>query len=675
MLLSTREKEIVKILIRYRDTYIKIYDIAQQLAVSSRTIHRELKDVESYLNEFSIELERVAKKGIKLNYDTLSLNQLKINISQHQTVDLSLEEQKVIIMYTLIQATEPVKQFTLAHEIGVSNQTLSKLLDELDIEISNYQLSIIRKRGEGIILFGAESKKREFLSQLMVNNLNSTSVYSVIENHFVYQSLHQTQQSLVDLDKIFKIERVLMDDLGRLPYSLTESSYLTLTVHIVLSIDRMQKNEFVTLDEEIFNEVKDTFEYQVASDISERLEKIYDVEFNQAEITFITIHLRGAKRKDIRTDTKDSYESIKQFIDEVERLYHHTFDDKETLIEGLTLHIHPAINRLNSNIETYNPLTQMIKHKYPGLFNTITSALQTIWPNLKFPESEIAFIVLHFGGSLRKQQQNNQLQLLVVCSSGIGTSRLLATRLKDTFTNIDSIQQASVSDLNHLDLKVFDAIISTVNLDINNPFIVVNPLLPDNDIEYVSNFLKSDYQRNNANVPTINEQDYHSNNEQIFEFIRKGLTLIDSISFEYGNVDNWKDNLIQSLSSNHSITDTESFAELLQDKLEVNRSWVLDPYPIAIPHLRHDSIQSPLIQINILREPIYLRSNQNDKVKIEYLMSMFIPNDEDMAKLISSLVQSLTYHLDSIDEFMKKPHEVKSILKTEYLNELKKQLY
>lgn len=96
------------------------------------------------------------------------------------------------------------------------------------------------------------SLKREFLSQLMVNNLNSTSVYSVIENHFVYQSLNHSQQSLVDLDRIFKIERILMDYLGQLPYTLTESSYLTLTIHIVLSITRMQNGEYVSLNKDIY---------------------------------------------------------------------------------------------------------------------------------------------------------------------------------------------------------------------------------------------------------------------------------------------------------------------------------------------------------------------------------------------------------------------------------------
>ena len=326
----------------------------------------------------------------------------------------------------------------------------------------------------------------------MVNNLNSTSVYSVIENHFVYQSLNASQLSMVDMDKIFQVERILMDHLGQLPYALTESSYLTLTVHVVLSIDRMLNGEYVGLSDDIYNNVKDTFEHEVAQALALHLEHIYGVQFTQAEITFITIHLRGAKRKASTEDLNDVKDEtvISNFVDRVALASKVTFKDAITLTEGLKLHIIPAINRLKANIETYNPLTDMIKQKYPVLFKGVSTALQQTWPELQFPDSEIAFIVLHFGGAIYSQQTNT-LSILVVCSSGIGTSRLLATRLQQTFSEITQTKQASVGDLRHLNTSDFDAIISTVDLDITVPYITVNPLLPDADINHVAAFLKS----------------------------------------------------------------------------------------------------------------------------------------------------------------------------------------
>lgn len=673
MFLSTREKEIIEMLIKYHGQYVTIYDIAQHLAVSSRTIHRELKSIESFLSTFDIELERVTKKGIQLKTTEMALNSLKHALLHENTIDLSQEEQKVIILYALIQTNTPIKQYVLAQEIGVSNQTMTKLLDDLDTELDQYQLTLQKKRGEGIQLHGAESKKRELLSQLMVNNLNSTSVYSVIENHFVYQSINQSQLAMVDMDKIFQIERILMDHLGQLPYSLTESSYLTLTVHIVLSIERMLNNQYVALNDDIYNSVKDSFEHEVAQALALHLEHIYGVQFNQAEVTFITIHLRGAKRKESAEVFKDSKDEskVEKFIHSVSHFSQQSFKDFKTLSEGLKLHIIPAINRLNANIETYNPLTEMIQHKYPRLFESVHRALLQTWPNFNFPDSEIAFIVLHFGGAL--QNQNSAFyNVLVVCSSGIGTSRLLATRLQQTFSDIQKTTQASVGDLNDIDATQFDAIISTVDLDIALPYITVNPLLPDADVNHVSAFLNTHHKQ-----PKI--QTYETNNSNILNpeekltYIRKGLEIIDSVNVDYTSVSNWTTYLTNTLLEHQIITEGQSFAELIKQHMD-RQGFVLAPYPIAIPHLKSEIIKKPFILITILNEPILLNSNQNDNLSVRYLLSMFVPPDDTMAQLVSDISGKLVEHLDNIDGFMKQPEQLQTLLKQSYLMQLQKLL-
>lgn len=673
MFLSTREKEIIEMLIKYHGQYVTIYDIAQHLAVSSRTIHRELKSIEPFLESFNIELERVTKKGLQLSGGPSAIHSLKNELLQQVTIDLSQEEQKVIILYALIQAKDPIKQYSLAHEIGVSTQTLAKLLDELDGELVQYQLTLQKKRGEGIHLYGAESKKRELLSQLMVNNLNSTSVYSVIENHFVYQSINQTQLPMVDLDKIFQVERILMDHLGQLPYSLTESSYLTLTVHIVLSIDRMLKDEYVALNDDIYNHVKDTFEHQVASALALHLEHIYGVQFNQAEITFITIHLRGAKRKETTEVFKNNKDDqrIKNLIQMVSEISQQTFKDWRTLSEGLKLHIIPAINRLNANIETHNPLTEMIKHKYPRLFESVHQGLIKTWPNFQFPESEIAFIVLHFGGAIQKQA-TSFYNVLVVCSSGIGTSRLLATRLQQTFSEIQQTTQASVGDLKSIDIQQYDAIISTVNLDISLPYLTVNPLLPDADINHVAAFLNM--QQDKPQTQIFDDADItFSNPEYQLDYIRKGLEVIDSIYIDYTHIQDWIMYLTRQLFKHQIIEDKQSFAELIKQRMD-EQGFVLDPYPIAMPHLKSDLIKKPFILVTILENPLLLKSNQNDKVSVTYLLNMFIPPDDIMAQLISELSGKIGEHLDNIDQFMQQPEQLSDLLKQSYLKALQNQL-
>ncbi|MBF7020718.1 BglG family transcription antiterminator [Staphylococcus sp. 18_1_E_LY] len=676
MLLSTREKDIIDMLIKYYGQYVTIYDIAQNLAVSSRTIHRELKSVESSLQQFGLSLSRVTKKGIQLEGNKQQIDDLKNYLYQQTTVDLSHEEQKVIILYALIQSDEPIKQYSLAQEIGVSIQTLTKLLDELSQELENYQLTLLKKRGEGVHLKGTESKKRELLSQLMVNNLNSTSVYSVIENHFVYQSINQNQLSMVDMDKIFQVERILMDHLDRLPYSLTESSYLTLTVHIVLSIERMLKGEYVTLNDEIYNDVKKTHEHEIATALSHHLEHIYGVQFNQAEIGFITIHLRGAKRKDseeIFKDDKDELKRIDYFINLVSQSTQMSFNNRETLSEGLKLHIIPAINRLNANIETYNPLTEMIKQDYPVLFETVSHSLRQVWPNFAFPDSEIGFIVLHFGGAIQRENEAT-FHALVVCSSGIGTSQILATRLQQTFSKITDTTQASVGDLTNINLNNYDAIISTVDLDITVPYITVNPLLPETDINHVSAFIN--VARPQKNISNLVQQPLpidSNNQEDILNYMRKGLELIDSVYIDYTETKNWTKYLTKFLYEHKVIQSKMSFADLIHQRA-LEQNFVLEPYPLALPHLKHDMVLKPIILISILNEPINFMNDQNDQHEIQYLLCIFVPEDEISARIVSDFSSELVNHLDNLNNLMSQPEQLINILKQSYLQQLQTKL-
>ncbi len=43
---------------------------------------------------------------------------------------------------------------------------------------------------------------------------------------------------------------------------------------------------------------------------------------------------------------------IKAFVNKVEMISGTAFADLDTLVDGLTLHLNPAINRLQANIET-----------------------------------------------------------------------------------------------------------------------------------------------------------------------------------------------------------------------------------------------------------------------------------------------------------------------------------
>ncbi|SUM34336.1 transcriptional antiterminator [Staphylococcus gallinarum] len=77
-------------------------------------------------------------------------------------------------------------------------------------------------------------------------------------------------------------------------------------------------------------------------------------------------------------------------------------------------------------------------------------------------------------------------------------------------------------------------------------------------------------------------------------FIRKGLELIDSVYIDNSNINNWISYLREQTLKHQIINDSSAFVKLLQQRNE-EQSFALDPYPIAIPHLKSDLIQKPFI--------------------------------------------------------------------------------
>ncbi|MCD8802815.1 BglG family transcription antiterminator [Mammaliicoccus sciuri] len=676
MMISNREKSILKLLSERLHSFLTIHDIAQALGISSRTVHREMKSVEDTLNKYHLSLTRVPKLGLRIEGEPEDIDNFVQSLTEQNTIDLSDEERKVIILYNLIQSKDPVKLYSLANEIGSSTHTLNKIIEQLEPELHTFELSLERRRGEGLILNGEEVNKRQLLARIMLEKLDGDSVYSVVEDHFVYHTLNETHlRGIVDIDRLFNVERLLMDELGTLPYTLTEASYLTLTIHIVLAIERIKQDGHVEIENDILNELISTDEFKVSEKLTNVLSDIYDVTFNHSEIAFITMHLRGARRRHETTyENNDIHKQRVTELIEFVKDQGFSFKDEEALFKGLNLHLEPAINRLEANIETYNPLTEMIETYDQELFEAVSSGLKIVFMNYHFPKSEVAYIALHFGGMLQAKQRRS-LHVLVVCSSGIGTSRILSNRLKQHFSEITQTTEVSVSSLKSIDFSKYDGMISTVAVDTKYPHITVNPLLPKQDAENVKYFLKlqqsvvHEPQNMQNQEQPLSYEDY----ERTVTFIEESLSLIQDMIVEKKKVTQLERYLIQTLSKHRVIDNTHTFSEKLNSRMNL-QGFALTGYPVAIPHLSDESIKKPQLIITELTKPLRLKTIENEHQEVNWLVCMFIPRNSEQGQLMSEVSSLITEHLDDIDQLLNDRVKIENTLKSFFLNKLKQKL-
>ena len=255
-----------------------------------------------------------------------------------------------------------------------------------------------------------------------------------------------------------------------------------------------------------------TPECSVAEEIAQGLSEQLEVEIPVDEIGFITMHLLSAKIWFSDDDTmlfdkkSNVRELIKNMITLVEQILGVSLKENEELCEDLIQHILPAISRLSMNVYIKNTQLQVIKENYKDIFDATAKACELLkeFTSVKeIPETEIAFIAMHFGAAVEKlYSKQKQFCIAVVCPTGMGTSRMLAANLAKEFHNLEicCVLSALHIDTQKLAEEGIDFIVSTIELDVNYTYAYVSPVLTEQDKLLLTEVMKK-VQKTKAKKP------------------------------------------------------------------------------------------------------------------------------------------------------------------------------
>ncbi|WAA08966.1 BglG family transcription antiterminator [Fervidibacillus albus] len=204
MYFRAREREILELLL-HENRFITTQDIAKHLQVSARTILRELKNMDTILNKYALNIERKTSKGIRITGEKQKKRALLKDLKSTGFNDLSQNERKLRILHSLIHTDEPLKLFTLAEQLNVTTATISNDLDQMENLLASFDLTLVRKRGYGVELIGSEYGKRSILGSMILENLDEVKFLETMENPDDCSELFD----ILDENKIKTVERVL----------------------------------------------------------------------------------------------------------------------------------------------------------------------------------------------------------------------------------------------------------------------------------------------------------------------------------------------------------------------------------------------------------------------------------------------------------------------------------
>ncbi|MED4810749.1 BglG family transcription antiterminator [Bacillus atrophaeus] len=662
MYMTAREQKLMKHLLS-QSRYVTVNEMAEAMQVSTRTIHRELKSIKPIIQRYNLTLDKQPGKGLKMVGSMEDKQKLLTDLS-HEQHEYSADERKLLILCSLLESQEPIKLYTLAKDLQVTNATVSYDLDELEEWISPFGLTLIRKRGYGIQLMGPEDAKRKIVGNLIVNRLDIQMFLEAVELNIKGKTdTSEKMFGVVSKGELLKMERVLFRLKEKTAYALSDSSYIALVVHLTFAMERIQLGETISMEAEELHTLKNTKEYSSALEIAGELEKAFGVTIPEAEVGYITIHLRSANRKyeteykaqEIELEIALQTKRLIAFISEKIRM---DLTENRSLYEGLIAHLEPAMNRIKEGMGIYNPMKEQIKRDYFLLYMAIEEGMEKSFPDMTFSDDEIAYLVLHFGSALEIKKEEAKIKALIVCSSGIGSSKMLASRLKKELPEIQSFDMSSLIELKDRDIGAYDMIVSTVPIPYENiDYIVVSPLLNEEDANQVKQYIK-------RKIPLILEKKRRPDNGRCKETdipdtlktAEKMGRYLDSIqhvlkNFTVNNIDTKPDaeplphQMFRLLEAEGLIHDAKKAAVCLLER-EKQGGLGIPETGMALYHLKNEEIVLPFLKFYDLSKPYEVKGMDGKPLSMSRVLVMMAPADlpaegsEILSAISSAIIES-----------------------------------
>lgn len=545
--MNTRALSIIKILLNSVEP-VSSLALSQEIGCSTKTIQNEIKEVNKELKNCEIVSIRGIGYKIEGNLDDIDIK--NSDLYDYDRVEYIIK--KIINISSTDKDT--IKLEDLADSMYVSLSTVKNDLKEVKKILNEYNLKISSKHKQGICIEASEEDIIKFIINYSNKVDNSLSIKDFLNNNII--------------ENLFSIKKILLDTLSYENMILTDNEFKNIVNYISIYLSRNNTNQ---------------------SDFIKEYIKKY----------------KSKKEKPISEDEQLLIrKAIKEFCRDLNIATSINLSHDKIFEECLFNHICNLYKRADLGINQYEITAGEIKLKYPFPFELGKIAKKTIEKNLnmEISEDEVENIALHIGGALEridKRDEKKVYKTIIVCTSGVGTSMLIKSKLENIFKGkleiIKVIPSYLIDYINVLDI---DFVISTVEVNLENVNVIkVSPMLTDKEIKLIEKYIETENVYIDLDIQNLFSRELFfkdikaETRSQVIDIMSKKLV-------EKGYID---DTMRQSYFERETIATTEI------------------GNMVAIPHGAKGEVYENKVAIGILKEPI---SWEVGKVRLVIMLAL-----------------------------------------------------
>ena len=621
---NEREKLILQILLKNIGEALSIKEIAKATKIKERTLYREIKNLEDSLQRLGIELVKEKSRYIlKGNVSSLDSSLFETNFEDYA---YSTETRLTLILCFLI-LNEDTSIKDISEKLMLSYNTVASTITTIEKILFDYKLTLIRKKGQGIEIEGKEVDRRVLLISLLCNEISDEEFFTRLNNRDILSSNPFIKFLNFDLIKKVFYENKHLDVFNLY----TDSSIKKILISLNVVFLRISYT----------TEIKENFtaqEYNSIISLLNASKEIVDFDITEDIIQFLIKILKTCRLIEQLSYFNDKYSytlvyKINLLIKYVSEKMNVDFTQDTNLSSGLIAHVESAIKRHQMNLtEENDELLEFVLKNYNELYLIIKSELLVVFDEINFNSTELSYIVIHFASSFEQIYRKNFIRALVICASGIGSSKILGSQIRKNIPEIKNLEYTIPSKVTKSLVNNYDVVISTIELEQDIDYLLIPTILKEKDISLIQErILASRSFKRNDFVKS----------EDSFNIDKLGSACqIILKNTEYIVADNTKNNkeILDNIFGNSAlvINNKEEIVDSLLDRH--NKSSVVIPNTdIALFHTLDKELAEPFIIICSLNNVLAMKDAMGEEQRVEYFIIMVSPNEQEYTELLSQI--------------------------------------
>ncbi|AYE34017.1 BglG family transcription antiterminator [Clostridium septicum] len=647
MINNLRLEKILKILLD-SNKVVTGDQLCNTVGVSSRTIRSDVKELNNILESEGAVILSEKGKGYILNIliEDKFKSFLKKIQDENSYINLTAEGRaEYIIMKLLLndlKGIEGITQIDLADELFISLSSLKNDIKLAKTNLDLFSLDIEKCGNKGIKISGNEESIRDCINRNLASN-----------NKFLRKNFEKILKKSFK-EKSFIVREILKDNIEKFNLRLTDIAFTHLLTYLSIMLVRNDIGKNVSYERKEIDNLNKEPKIAIAKSIENSIKDKLDIKLNENEVYYITKHIiasslittdKEVKVSSIYDSDKNNNILTETILKSIKDTFNVDFTLDNILKEFLSAHLKAAINRAKYGIKMENNMLGIIKNNYPFAFELGVLANNIIKKEqgVHLSEDDIGFLSLHFAASLERLKVHkieNVKKVIIVCTTGVGTSLLLKVKLEQYFKGrLSIVDTMPWYEFKEGQLEDIDFIITTVPLEIKSKKVVyIKNLLDKDEIKKIEDNLENIEYKENALINKFKEEiffkDLEANTkEEVLEMITNNLI------------------------ANGYITEAVKREIFSREELASTEIGNL----VAIPHTMHDDIKKSVISVAILKKGI---TWDKENVQVVLLICMA---KEDKYEWKSNLEQLYKSIIDI--------EIVLEIIKSNDFNDFKKVIY